>query len=188
MYRGHRIGVQVRHKKRSAQYNNFGSQIRQQQQQENICEDKRGDCVANKKLCHENSAHAEWMNTNCQRTCGKCNNNPSLPPERLHPVDCQWSPWTKQGDCSRSCGNGTQVFTRLKLVESKNGGHDCVGGITKHEHCNIQECPVVADCQWSEWQYSPCSKTCGSGVQVISRTEKVKPLNGGLPCFGDRNC
>ena len=37
-------------------------------QQEHICEDKRGDCVANKKFCHENSDHAEWMYTNCQRT------------------------------------------------------------------------------------------------------------------------
>ena len=80
MYSGHRIGVTVGHKKRSAQFNNFGSQIGQQQ--EHICEDKRGDCVANKKLCYENSAHAEWMNTNCQRTCGKCNNKTSLSPER----------------------------------------------------------------------------------------------------------
>ena len=130
--------------------------------------------------CHgENS---EWMYKNCQGTCGKCYGGQQF---NRPVVDCQWSPWTKQGNCSRSCGNGTQVFTRLKLVESKNGGHNCVGRITKHEHCNIQECPVVVDCQWSEWQYSPCSKTCGSGVKVISRTEKVKALNGGRPCFGD---
>ena len=44
-------------------------------------------------------------------------------------------------------------------------------------------CPI--DCQWSKWQYGPCSKTCGSGVKVISRTEKVKAQNGGRPCFGD---
>ena len=133
-------------------------------------------------LCH--GAHAEWMNTNCPRTCGKCNNKPFLPPERLHPVDCQWSPWTKQGDCSRSCGNGAQVFTRTKF-HATDGGQNCVGRTTKTELCYIQDCPVVVDCQWSEWQYGPCSKTCGKGVKVIFRTEKVKPLNGGRPCFGD---
>ena len=48
-----------------------------------------------------------------------------------------------------------------------------------------QQQQVVVDCQWSEWQYGPCSKTCGKGVKVIFRTEKVKSLNGGRPCFGD---
>ena len=151
-------------------------------QQEHICEDKSGDCAKNKKYCY--GKNSEWMYTNCQRTCGKCNNNPSLPPERLHPVDCQWSPWTKQGDCSRSCGNGAQVFTRTKF-HATDGGQNCVGRTTKTELCYIQDCPVVVDCQWSEWQYGPCSKTCGKGVKVIFRTEKVKSLNGGRPCFGD---
>ena len=62
------------------------------------------------------SEHADWMNYNCQRTCKRC------------PVDCQWTPWTKQGSCSRSCGDGTQVFTRTKLAESENGGKNCLGG------------------------------------------------------------
>ena len=152
-------------------------------QQEHICEDKSGDCAENKKYCY--GKNSEWMYTNCQRTCGKCHNNPSLLSGRSQPVDCQWSPWKKQGYCSRSCGDGIQVFTRFKLVESKNGGKTCFGDETKTEHCYIQDCPVVVDCQWSEWQHGPCSKTCGSGVKVISRTEIVKAQNGGKPCIGD---
>ena len=148
-------------------------------------------------------------------------------------VDCQWSAWYKEGECTGSCnggiqgqfnnygsqigqqigrkkrsaqfnnwgsqigqqisggygggwggsGGGTQVFTRTQIVKAQNGGKPCFGDGTKTEHCNFHGCPI--DCQWSEWHYGPCSKTCGSGGKVISRTEKVKAQNGGKPCFGD---
>ena len=86
------------------------------------------------------------------------------------------------GPCSQSCGHGIQEYKRTNLVESKNGGLECVGSFEKTESCHIQACPV--DCQWTEWQYGSCSRSCGSGKQVILRTEKVKSKNGGRPCFG----
>ena len=86
------------------------------------------------------------------------------------------------GPCSQSCGHGIQEYKRTNLVESKNGGLDCVGSFQKTESCYIQDCPV--DCQWLVWQYGSCSKSCGGGEQVIVRTEKVKAKNGGRPCIG----
>ena len=88
------------------------------------------------------------------------------------------------GPCSQSCGHGNQGYKRTKLVESKNGGHECVGSFQKSESCFIQDCPVAVDCRWSEWHYGLCSRSCGSGQQVILRTEKVKAKNGGRPCIG----
>ena len=72
-------------------------------------------------------------------------------------------------------------------MKAQNGGKPCFGDGTKTEYCNIQDCPVVVvDCQWSVWNfYGSCSRTCGGGVRVISRTERVKAQNGGKPCFGD---
>ena len=76
-------------------------------------------------------------------------------------------------------------FTNRKSEGSK-WRKPCFGDGTKTEHCNIQDCPVDIDCQWSEWHYGPCSRTCGNGERLISRTERVRAQNGGRPCFGDR--
>ena len=144
------------------------------EQPKNSCEDKHSDCSGKEMYCHGNNA--AWMNVNCQRTCGKCLS-------RL-PIDCKWSEWTKQGYCSKSCGDGSQVFTRTILVASQNGGQPCVGQMRKTEPCYLQNCPDVVDCQWSEWQSGSCSRTCGRGVQMNFRTERVQAQNGGSPCFG----
>ena len=114
------------------------------------------------------------MKENCKRTCGNC------------PIDCQWSEW-QYGPCSTTCGSGEKVLSRTEKVKAQNGGRPCFGDGTKTEYCNIQDCPVVVvDCQWSVWNfYGSCSRTCGGGVRVISRTERLKAQNGGKPCFGD---
>ena len=56
-------------------------------------------------------------------------------------MDCQWSDWSKSGECTKTCGGGTQYFERTKLVESQNGGQSCTGGSIKRENCNDQDCP-----------------------------------------------
>ena len=54
-------------------------------------------------------------------------------------VDCVWDEWVR-GECSTTCGSGSRLNTRVKLVEEANGG-SCAGQSTETEHCNLQECP-----------------------------------------------
>ena len=43
----------------------------------------------------------------------------------------------------------------------------------------------VTDCKWSAWdQWSSCSKTCGRGLQEITRTVAISAKNGGRACVG----
>ena len=55
-------------------------------------------------------------------------------------IDCRWSEWYKEGECSRSCKGGKQIFIRKEEVKSKNGGKPCVGVDTKVETCNNHDC------------------------------------------------
>merc|ERR1712079_328177 len=59
------------------------------------------------------------------------------------PVDCQWSSWSSNGSCSKSCGTGTQDFRRTWQVQAQNGGQPCTGSPTKREYCNTQNCPCL---------------------------------------------
>ena len=45
----------------------------------------------------------------------------------------------------------------------------------------------VLDCQYSAWNWTPCTKTCGGGTQSGARTIYQEPLNGGQECSGDRS-
>ena len=53
-------------------------------------------------------------------------------------IDCVWGEWVA-GHCSTTCGIGSRVSTRKKLVEEANGG-SCDGNTTENEECNLQEC------------------------------------------------
>ena len=65
-----------------------------------------------------------------------CNTHPCL-----IIIDCQWFSWSKSGPCSKSCGEGEQVFLRSHLREAKNGGQPCTGLSHKIERCNENSCP-----------------------------------------------
>ena len=56
-------------------------------------------------------------------------------------VDCQWSEWSKEGGCSKTCGNGTQKWSRYKIQEERYGGKPCNDSLNGMTHCNIQSCP-----------------------------------------------
>ncbi|XP_069791231.1 thrombospondin type-1 domain-containing protein 7B isoform X2 [Narcine bancroftii] len=44
--------------------------------------------------------------------------------------------------------------------------------------------PCPSDCKLSEWsQWSACSKSCGSGIQIRSKWLREKAYNGGRPCL-----
>ena len=55
-------------------------------------------------------------------------------------LDCQWSQWSKIGECSKSCGIGTQILQRTVLVRAQNEGKLCEGESTKTENCNYHAC------------------------------------------------
>ena len=51
------------------------------------------------------------------------------------------------------------------------------------EDLKVQVETHSCNCVWGQWQqWSPCTKTCGSGLQSRSRKVKVDAINGGT-CF-----
>lgn len=98
----------------------------------------------------------------------------------LHcPIDCQIGAWTDYGSCSASCGTGRAQRSR-SLTQPKFGGVECPAAIS-YKACNTHTCPV--DCVLSAWSaWGQCSKTCGAGFQLRSRSIDVHPSNGGKAC------
>ena len=63
-------------------------------------------------------------------------------------VDGGYGKWSTFGDCSKSCGGGTQMRTRkCDSPSPANGGKDCFGPNQNFRQCNKQKCP-------SEYNYS----------------------------------
>ncbi|XP_054770254.2 uncharacterized protein LOC129278063 isoform X2 [Lytechinus pictus] len=111
-----------------------------------------------------------------------CNPQPCPPP-----VDGNFTRWSAWSSCSESCGNGTQTRNRTCTdPPPSNGGADCTGPSTETQVCNTQACPAPVDgnfTQWSTW--TVCTVTCGTGVQLRTRTcTNPPPSNGGASCTG----
>jgi hypothetical protein len=96
------------------------------------------------------------------------------------PVHCkltQWSDWT---ECNASCGPGTSFRTRAVVAKANHGGKAC-GQLKTHKKCMISRCAV--DCKVSKWgKYSPCTKTCGGGKTIRTRSVVSKSGYGGAIC------
>ena len=54
-------------------------------------------------------------------------------------IHCEWDDWIL-GECSKTCGTGTRINNRTKLVEEANGG-TCDGQPSAIEECNSEPCP-----------------------------------------------
>ena len=93
--------------------------------------------------------------------------------------ECEVGPWIAQGSCSAPCGGGVQTYVRSVIRNDSFGGRTCPA-LTKTEPCNTQVCPV--DCVVSDWRYTPCSRTCGSGVTFRYRTVILQPVGDGRSC------
>ena len=52
-------------------------------------------------------------------------------------VDCEGN-WNNWGDCSKTCGGGTQSRTWNKTIDPRNGGASCPA--TQMQSCNTQSC------------------------------------------------
>ncbi|MCJ8749980.1 hypothetical protein PDJAM_G00193750 [Pangasius djambal] len=114
------------------------------------------------------------------------------------PVDGQWSEWTAWEECSRTCGQGNRTRVRTcSKPPAQHGGRTCEGQAVEVIMCSIRPCPVAG--KWASWlQWSPCSETCGKGMQTrIRLCNNPPPSFGGPPCNGadtqtqvctERNC
>ena len=99
------------------------------------------------------------------------------------PVDCKWGSFGSWSSCSKTCGGGEKTRSRSKLILASNGGRECVGGSSETNSCHTQNCPV--DCKWGDYgDWSLCSKTCGEGEKVRTRSKSIEASNGGTECEG----
>ena len=59
-------------------------------------------------------------------------------------VDCEWDEFSEWSPCSKTCGGGTQVRTRVIAIQESNGGQQCEGTSRESRHCPVQtECPGI---------------------------------------------
>ncbi|XP_066533974.1 papilin b, proteoglycan-like sulfated glycoprotein [Hoplias malabaricus] len=57
------------------------------------------------------------------------------------PSDDHWGEYGPYGECSRTCGTGVAVRTRVCNTMRTDGGHNCVGPSASYRICNTQACP-----------------------------------------------
>ncbi|XP_068752195.1 uncharacterized protein [Montipora capricornis] len=167
------------------------------------------DC--NTKPCPINGGYSEWSNfSECSATCNSgrkirtriCNNPPPQyggrnctifgPNEetrdcfvKVCPVDGNYSNWSTFGMCSKTCGGGEKIRTRKCDNPAPVGeGRNCsgLGPPIDARPCNNETCPISGG--YSIWsQFSPCTKSCGSGTQYRKRNCTNPP-----PGVGGQNC
>ncbi|KAI4875587.1 hypothetical protein NFI96_025460 [Prochilodus magdalenae] len=57
------------------------------------------------------------------------------------PSDDYWGEYGPYGECSRTCGTGVAMRSRVCNTMRTDGGHNCVGPSKSYKICNTQECP-----------------------------------------------
>ncbi|XP_044178032.1 coadhesin-like [Acropora millepora] len=95
--------------------------------------------------------------------------------------------WTSWSSCSKTCGKGMQKRQRF-YNDTKQDYNGTSGQIfeTDYRACfALNPCPV--DGMWASWtKWTPCSKTCGCGIQYRNRfCNNPKPAYNGSSCSGD---
>jgi hypothetical protein len=101
------------------------------------------------------------------------------------PVDCVHSAWSEWTTCSQTChaaGGKPEISIRVRTTvhDAMLGGVAC-GANKESKPCMVTECPV--DCKVTAWgDYSPCTVTCGDGVEVRVRDVISTNSHGGAAC------
>ncbi|XP_028414630.1 uncharacterized protein LOC114537738 [Dendronephthya gigantea] len=99
-------------------------------------------------------------------------------------IDGGYSNWSLDAPCNVSCGNGTEIWRRTcDNPEPKYGGSNCseLGKSMKLTKCAKKPCPV--DGNYGNWtKLSPCSATCGQGVEIWIRSCDNPPGKYGGNC------
>jgi len=97
------------------------------------------------------------------------------------PIDCGWNHWGDWSACSVTCANGTQTRTRA-TIPAQYGGKECLGTTKQSHQCHTEPCPI--NCEWSVWNSTHCSVSCGGGKLTKSRSIVRMPDWGGAFCTG----
>ncbi|XP_066916682.1 coadhesin-like [Clytia hemisphaerica] len=99
-------------------------------------------------------------------------------------VDGGLTEWTQFTPCSTSCGPGTKERVRFCAAPYPQfGGKDCSGSLKESEPCNLRPCPRNGG--WGVWIQGTCSKKCGGGVKINTRScNKPAPSKCGKDCVG----
>ncbi|XP_028399006.1 uncharacterized protein LOC114522508 isoform X2 [Dendronephthya gigantea] len=154
--------------------------------------------------------YGNWsLSSACNVTCGEgfetwtrdCNNpgpkfggrNCSLLGEAIEYRPCQATPcpvnggytsWSLDVPCNVSCGEGMEIWRRTcDNPEPKYEGNNCseLGKSIDLKKCTKKPCPV--DGNYSNWtRLSPCSVTCGQGVEIWARNCDNPPGKYGGNC------
>ncbi|XP_071373120.1 hemicentin-1, partial [Centroberyx affinis] len=99
------------------------------------------------------------------------------------PVDGNWSEWSAWEECSRTCGQGNRTRVRTcSNPPAQHGGRPCEGKAVEVIMCSVRPCPVSGN--WGSWlPWSPCSETCGKGMQ-----SRIRLCNNPPPAFDGPQC
>ncbi|KAM3875993.1 hemicentin-1 [Diretmus argenteus] len=99
------------------------------------------------------------------------------------PVDGNWSEWSPWEECSRTCGQGNRTRVRTcSNPPAQHGGRPCEGKAVEVIMCSVRPCPVAGN--WGSWlPWSPCSESCGKGMQ-----SRIRLCNNPPPAFDGPQC
>jgi hypothetical protein len=104
------------------------------------------------------------------------------------PIDCvvsEWEGWTnceKGGEpheCDDGAGPGTQTNKRTVITDAQFNGEGCPK-LNDSRSCGTDACPEWP-CEVGAWtSWSGCSKTCGTGEKIRTRSITLMPSSGKL--------
>ena len=164
------------------------------------CPQLTQNVACNTHHCPVDCAVSQWAGwSTCSKTCGGGSKSrqryisshaayggQGCPAELSQTATCSNSPCTcvivnagQWSPCSQACGRGhtSRTIVRRQAVSGVGECHDT----TQEIACNDHPCSV--DCVQSDWaSWGACSRTCGSGTQVRTRTTTTYAAYGGKPC------